>query len=50
MDKAKSLHDLLDRLLEAEELKRSSAAREFAEALYNENEEAYCALAQMLVE
>ncbi len=50
MDKAKSLHDLLDRLLEAEELGRSSAAREFAEGLYSENEEAYCALAQIMVE
>lgn len=50
MDKAKSLHDLLDRLLEAENLRRSSAAKEFAEGLYNENEEAYCALRQILAE
>lgn len=50
MDKAKSLHDLLDRLLEAEDLRRSSAAREFAKALYCEYDEAYRALAQILVE
>ncbi len=48
--KTKPLHDLLVRLLEAQELRRSSAAREFAEGLYNENDEAYRALAQILVE
>ncbi len=52
MDEVKKrvLHDLLDRLLEAEWVRRSFAAREFAEVLYRENEEAYCALRQILVE
>ena len=52
MDEAKTkvLHDLLDRLLEAEWARRSFAAREFAEGLYSENEEAYRALAQIMVE
>lgn len=50
MDKAKSLHELLDRLIEAEDLRRSSAAKEFTEGLYNENDEAYRALAQIMVE
>lgn len=52
MDEVKKrvLHDLLDRLLEAEWVRRSFAAREFAEVLYREDEEAYCALRQILAE